>query len=158
MDNFKDGIINDIIIKDLIKNNDSRGWLIELFRKDMIDENIFPDMSYISLTHSGIVRGPHEHLEQTDYFCFIGYSIFRLFLWDNREESDTYRNRMILDMDENSPKIVIVPPRIVHAYKNIGDGSGLVINLPNKLYAGWGKKEDVDEVRYENDSNSLFKI
>lgn len=158
MDNFKDGMINDIIIKDLIKNNDSRGWLIELFRKDMIDENIFPDMSYISLTHSGIVRGPHEHLEQTDYFCFIGYSIFRLFLWDNREESDTYRNRMILDIDENSPKIVIVPPRIVHAYKNIGDGPGLVINLPNKLYAGWGKKEGVDEVRYENDSNSLFKI
>lgn len=158
MDNFKDGIINDIIIKDLIKNNDSRGWLIELFRKDMIDENIFPDMSYISLTHSGIVRGPHEHLEQTDYFCFIGYSIFRLFLWDNREESDTYRNRMILDIDENSPKIVIVPPRIAHAYKNIGDGPGLVINLPNKLYAGWGKKEGVDEVRYENDSNSLFKI
>lgn len=158
MSNFKDGKINDIIIKDLVKNDDNRGWLIELFRKDMIEENIFPDMSYVSLTHPGIARGPHEHLEQTDYFCFIGYSTFRLFLWDNREESGTYKNKIILDIDENNPKIVIVPHRIVHAYKNIGNVSGLVINLPNRLYAGWGKKEKVDEIRYENDPNSPFKI
>lgn len=156
--NFKDEKIDDIIIKDLVKNEDKRGWLMELFRKDEIDENIFPDMSYISMTHSGTTRGPHEHIEQTDYFCLIGYSTFRLFLWDNRKESETYRNKMIIDIDGDNPKIIIVPPRIVHAYKNIGDGPGLVINLPNKLYAGWGKKEKVDEVRYENDPNSPFKI
>lgn len=156
--NFKDEKIDDIIIKDLVKNEDKRGWLMELFRKDEIDENIFPEMSYISMTHSGITRGPHEHIEQTDYFCFIGYSTFRLFLWDNRKESETYRNKMIIDIDGDNPKIIIVPPRIVHAYKNIGDGPGLVVNLPNKLYAGWGKREKVDEVRYENDPNSPFKI
>lgn len=158
MRNFKTGEINDIIIKDLIKYEDDRGWLIELFRKDIIDENVFPEMSYISLTYPGVVRGPHEHLEQTDYFCFVGPSTFKLVLWDNRKESATYKNKMSLSIGENDPKMVIVPPGIAHAYKNIGDKPGLVINHPNRLYAGWGKKEKVDEIRYENDPESPFKV
>jgi dTDP-4-dehydrorhamnose 3,5-epimerase len=158
MSNFKPGDIDGIIIKDLIKNEDSRGWLIELFRKDMIGEDIFPEMSYISLTYPGIARGPHEHLEQTDYFCFLGPSTFRLVLWDNRKESATYNNKMSLNVGKNNPKIVIIPPGIVHAYKNIGDEPGLVVNLPNKLYAGWEKRERVDEIRYEGNTNSPFMV
>lgn len=158
MSNFKVGEIKDIIVKDLIRNEDDRGWIIELFRKDMIDEAIFPDMSYLSLTYPGITRGPHEHLEQTDYFCFVGSSTFKLMLWDNRKKSSTYNNKMILNVGEDNLKIVIIPPGIVHAYKNIGDKPGLVINLPNRLYAGWGKKEKVDEIRYEGNPNSPFKV
>ncbi len=154
---FKSSEINDIIVTDLIKNEDKRGWLIELFRKDQIDEKILPEMSYISLTFPGIIRGPHEHLEQTDYFCFLS-STFKLMLWDNRKESATYKHKMSLIIGENNPRIVIVPPQIVHAYKNIGDVPGLVINLPNKLYAGWGKKEKVDEIRYENNPESSYKV
>jgi dTDP-4-dehydrorhamnose 3,5-epimerase len=157
MTDFKTGSIDDIIIKKLIKNEDNRGWLIELFRKDMTDDYLSPEMSYISLTYPGIVRGPHEHLGQTDYFCFLG-SAFKLVLWDNRKESATYKNKMSLDMEENDYIIVIVPPGIVHAYKNTGNKPGFVINLPNKLYAGWGKKEKVDEIRYENTPNSPFKV
>ncbi len=158
MNNFKNGEINGVIIKDLIKFEDCRGWLIELFRKDMIEEDVFPQMSYISLTLPGIVRGAHEHAEQTDYFCFAGPSSFRLVLWDNRKESATYKNKTILNINERNPKIVIVPPGIAHAYKNIGEKPGLVINLPNRLYAGWGKKEKADEIRYESDPDSPFKM
>jgi dTDP-4-dehydrorhamnose 3,5-epimerase len=158
MSSFKTGRINGVIIKDLTKNEDDRGWLIELFRKDMIGEDIFPEMSYISLTYPDIARGPHEHLEQTDYFCFLGPSTFRLVLWDNRKESATYNNTMSLNVGENNPKIVIIPPGIVHAYKNIGDKPGLVVNLPNKLYAGREKKGKVDEIRYEGNTNSPFMV
>ncbi len=158
MSKFKPGEINGVIIKDLIRYDDGRGWLIELFRKDMIDEDIFPEMSYISLTYPGVTRGPHEHAEQTDYFCFAGSSTFRLLLWDNRKESKTHNNMVSLEAGENNPKIVIIPPGVVHAYKNIGDKPGLVINLPNKLYAGWGKKEKVDEIRYEGNPESPFKV
>lgn len=158
MSNFKPGEIDGVIIKDLIKNEDSRGWLIELFRKDMIDDDNFPEMSYISLTYPGIARGPHEHSEQTDYFCFMGPSTFKLMLWDNRKKSATYNNKMSLNVGESDRKIVIIPPGVVHAYKNIGDKPGLVINLPNKLYAGWGKKEKVDEIRYEGNPDTPFKV
>jgi len=147
--------INGIIIKPLVRHEDNRGWLIELFRKDMIE--ITPAMCYISLTYPNIVRGPHEHLKQTDYFCFFS-STFKLILWDNRKDSSTYGNKMSISAGENDPKIVIVPPGVVHAYKNIGEKAGLVVNFPDKLYAGWGRKEKVDEIRYENIPNSKFKV
>jgi len=47
-------------------------------------------MSYISQTEPGIIRGPHEHKDQADLFCFIGPSTFRLYLWDARKGSPTF--------------------------------------------------------------------
>lgn len=112
-------------------------------------------MSYVSMTKPGVARGPHEHIEQTDYFCFFGH--FRLYLWDNRKGSATYNEKMIIDKD-GRPFIAIVPPGIVHAYKNVGAEGALVINLPDRLFKGKGKAFPVDEVRYENDPESLFRI
>ena len=155
---FKRGDIEGVIVRDLRKFVDERGWLAELFRQDEISEEVYPVMSYISMTLPGVTRGPHEHLEQTDYFCFLGPSNFKLVLWDNRKESSTYMNKMVLFVGEDNPKAVIIPPRVVHAYKNVGGKPGIVLNFPNKLYAGWGKKEKVDEVRYEDDPNSIFKV
>jgi dTDP-4-dehydrorhamnose 3,5-epimerase len=155
---FKNGPIDDIEIRSLIKYGDERGWLMELYRRDEINEPLFPVMSYISMTKPGVVRGPHEHVAQTDYFCFAGPSSFRVFLWDNRSASPTYRNRMVVVAGEDQPSIVIVPEGVVHAYKNIGDKDGLVINCPNRLFMGPGKKEPVDEVRYEDDADSPFKV
>ena len=41
---------------------DDRGWLIELFRSDETEPDLSPAMAYISLTHAGVTRGPHEHV------------------------------------------------------------------------------------------------
>ena len=146
---FKDGQIEGVVIKNLNKYNDSRGWLIELFRHDGMDYREYPVMSYISETKAGVARGPHEHVDQTDYFCFIGPSTFRLFLWDARKDSPTLGNKIMADYGENNPAAVVVPPGVVHGYKNIGDKNGWVFNAANRLYAGWDKKEDVDEIRHE---------
>jgi dTDP-4-dehydrorhamnose 3,5-epimerase len=35
---------------------------------------------------------------------------------------------------------------------------GWVINMPNKLYAGKGRQEPVDEIRHENDNNSPYTL
>jgi dTDP-4-dehydrorhamnose 3,5-epimerase len=150
--------IESVIIRELKQHDDSRGWLIELFRNDEIGSLINPAMSYVSMTKPGVTRGPHEHHEQTDFFCFIGPSIFRLYLWDNRPNSSTYNHRYVGDFGENNKVAVIIPPGIVHAYKNIGECNGLVYNSPNKLYAGINRQEPVDEIRYENNPNSPFVI
>lgn len=155
---FKEGKIEGVIIKDIKKYSDKRGWLIELFRQDEIKEDIYPVMSYISMTLPNVTRGPHEHREQTDYFAFLGPSNFKLFLWDNRPYSLTFKSKMELVVGEDNPKLVIIPPGIVHAYKNIDKKPGLVLNFPNRLHADWGKKGKVDEIRYENDPNPPYKI
>lgn len=132
---------------------DSRGWLAEIYRED---EALFrPVMTYVSVTKPGIGRGPHEHAEQADFFCFLGD--FRLYLWDNRPGSATYGQHTKTDLTDR-PHVAIVPPGVVHAYKNIGTKDGLVFNLPDRLYKGPGKTQPVDETRYEDDINSPYKM
>ena len=150
--------IDDVIIKEIKKFTDDRGWLMELFRQDEIPEEFLPVMSYVSLTKPGVARGPHEHRDQADCFAFIGPSIFRLYLWDNRENSKTYGVKFTFDFGESNPAMVIVPKGVVHAYKNVGEIDGIVFNAPNRLFAGYGKKEPVDEIRHEENENSKFQL
>lgn len=150
--------IDGVIVRQPSKHHDERGWLLEVFRSDELLPDHMPAMSYVSATRPGVVRGPHEHRDQTDLFCFIGPSTFRLYLWDNRSESSTFRAKAILDVGEENPAVVIVPPGVVHAYKNIGDGDGIVFNAPNRLYAGKDRAEPVDEIRHEDEPDSIFRV
>jgi dTDP-4-dehydrorhamnose 3,5-epimerase len=65
---------------------------------------------------------------------------------------------MRLDVGEDNPVTVLVPPGVVHAYRCISDTKGLVVNLPDKLYAGEQRKEEVDEIRHEDKTDSPFLL
>jgi len=155
---FLIGAIQGVEIRPLKRHVDERGWLFEIFRSDELDASIFPVMAYVSETLPGLTRGPHEHLDQTDYFCFLGPSTFEMVLWDNRPESPSYWNRQTVLAGKDYPCVVIVPERVVHAYHNIGEEPGWVINCPNRLYAGKGKEGTVDEIRHERDPQSPFRL
>lgn len=155
---FTVGKIKDVVVYPLKKHIDERGWLAELFRHDELDEEFYPAMAYISFTEPNVHRGPHEHQQQADLFCFIGPSNFKLRMWDNRPDSATYNNVMTLYIGNDNPQAIIIPKGIVHAYKNIGNVPGAVINCPNRLFMGKGKKEAVDEIRYEDDPSTVFRI
>lgn len=155
---FKKGAIRDVVVSDLRKFVDERGWLAELFRHDEIASEFYPQMAYISITEPHVTRGPHEHVDQADLFCFIGPSNFKMRLWDNRPESETYMNVMTLFVGEDNPKSIIVPKGVVHAYRNVGHTKGVVINCPNRLFMGQKKSEPIDEIRHEDDPDTIFKI
>ncbi len=157
-DSFKDGEIEGVVVRKLARNNDSRGWLTELYRSDELDAEFFPVMSYISSTNPGVTRGPHEHRDQADFFCFLGPSNFKLRLWDNRKESETFLCRSTLIVGEDNPVTVLIPAGVVHAYQNVGEIDGIVINCPNRLYRGAGRKEEVDEIRHENDGDTIYRM
>lgn len=139
----------------LSKHTDHRGWLLELFREDELPEGFRPAMSYLSVTHPGIARGPHEHTHQTDGFVFLN-GTYTLYLWENRAGHEPAYEEFVLG--ESDPALVIVPPGVVHAYRNTGHNDAFVLNFPDKLYAGWGRQEPVDEIRHESDENSPFKL
>ena len=155
---FKDGNIEGVVVRHLKKYTDGRGWLIELYREDELDPEFHPVMSYISTTNPGIARGPHEHVDQADLFGFIGPSTFKIYLWDYRKNSPTFMNKMVFLAGKDKPTAVLVPCGVVHAYMNVGNQPGMVTNYPNRLFAGKGRKDQVDEIRHENDPNTIFKI
>jgi dTDP-4-dehydrorhamnose 3,5-epimerase len=153
---YIDGEIDGVEIRPLKPFHDKRGWLVEIFRHDQLTQERFPVMMYVSSTLPGVTRGPHEHVDQTDGFAFIGPSDFRLYLWDHRPNSRTRGHRCVATFGASNPAAVWIPPGVVHAYRNVGEVSGLVFNVPNRLYAGWGKKEPVDEIRHEDADPSKF--
>ena len=157
-EDFKSGEIEGVVVRDLRKFNDERGWLTELFRHDELAAEFFPAMAYISATKPGVTRGPHEHVDQADLFCFIGPSNFKIRMWDNRADSKTFNHVMTLVVGEDNPKSVLVPKGVVHAYQNVGADQGIVINCPNQMYAGEGKRDAVDEIRHEDDPHTVFRM
>jgi len=152
------GKIHDVTARPLSKFLDERGWLAELYRSDEVAAELMPVMAYISMTQPGVARGPHEHTDQTDYFCFIGPSNFKIYLWDARADSPTFGIRQVIYAGADSPFMVIVPPGVVHAYRNIGNENGIVFNGPNRLYAGHGKNSSVDEIRHEETRGSAYLL
>ncbi len=152
-----EGEIEGCLITPLTKFIDERGWLAEFFRRDELPERLHPAMGYLSLTHAGVSRGPHEHEEQSDLFLFFS-GLFRVYLWDTRRHSDTFRHRRRIAVGERDPVSLIVPPGVVHAYRNVGENDAYIVNCPNRLYAGEGKDGLVDEIRYEKADGSPFQI
>ena len=155
---FTKGNIEGVEVIKLEKHVDDRGFLVETIRQDTLPEGLIPEMAYVSITEPGVARGPHEHEDQTDIFSFIGPGNFKITLWDNRSKSGTFRHRMVLFGGQDNPLTLIVPPGVVHAYRNISAAErGTVLNYPNRLYAGRGKKEPVDEIRHEESQDKFYQ-
>ena len=155
---FRDGPVDGVTFRPLAQHSDQRGWLIELYREDELPPAQHPVMAYISETLPGVARGPHEHVDQTDYFAFVGPGEFRLYLWDARPTSPTRGHCMKVVVGESNRQCVVVPPGVVHAYKNVGPTPGWVFNAPNRLYAGSGKRAPVDEIRHEDKAESVYRL
>ena len=155
---FTDGPIDGIVIRPLKRFEDDRGWLVELYRDDELVSGVRPAMAYVSETLPSVARGPHEHRDQTDVFAFIGPGDFKIYLWDIREDSPTRGRRQTLVAGESAPQSVVVPPGVVHAYKNISPIPGLVINCPDRLYAGESRRGPVDEIRHEDMEDSPYVL
>jgi dTDP-4-dehydrorhamnose 3,5-epimerase len=155
---YRSGTIDGVICRPLKKYHDPRGWLCELYRHDELPFEFHPVMVYISMTEAGVARGPHEHVDQADVFCFLGPSNFKVYLWDSRPRSPTCGIRQTELMGSDRPMLLIIPPGVVHAYKNVGLEPGIVFNCPNRLYRGPGRRDPVDEVRHEDNADSVFQL
>lgn len=151
---FTTSPIPGVLIRSLTRYDDSRGWLTELFREDELPSDYAPAMGYLSMTRPGVARGPHEHHDQTDGFAFMS-GLFEITLWENRVGREHFR--WTLRAGKETPVFLIVPPGVVHAYRNVGADDALVFNFPNRLYAGKGRSEGVDEIRHE-EFDSEFQL
>jgi dTDP-4-dehydrorhamnose 3,5-epimerase len=140
-----------VIVTPLSKYADSRGWLTEVWRTDELASEWHPAMGYVSSTQPGVTRGPHEHVEQADLFVFLSGQ-FNVYLWDK------VGGRMQVAVGADYPASVLVPPGIVHAYQNVGATDAIVLNFPNRLYRGAGRREVVDEIRHEDDRDNRFVV
>lgn len=158
VESFQEGPIEGVAFRPLSRHEDRRGWLVELYRDDELPADQRPAMVYVSETLPGVTRGPHEHVDQTDYFAFVGPGDFQLWLWDARPDSPTQGHCSRTIVGQSNRQCVVVPPGVVHAYRNAGSTPGWVFNAPNRLYAGSGKQQPVDEIRHEDRPDSPYRM
>ena len=151
---FQNGKIHDVVIRHLKKSVDERGWFAKLFREDEVEQQFKPITSYISVTHPDIVRRGHKDVDQADMFAFIGPSNFEVYLWNTRKNSPTLQYKFVFITGGDVKKSVIIPPGVVHAYKT----GGKVLSFPNRLFAGKGKKEPIDEIRHEEHADAVIQL
>ena len=152
------GDIDGVHFRQLQRFHDPRGWLAELYRHDETPPELQPAMAYISQSEPGAARGPHEHVEQTDHFVFLGPGDFVVYLWDPRSHSPSCGKMARRVCGGSDLCALTIPPGVVHAYRNVSDQPSQVFNAPNRLYAGTDKKEPVDEIRHEDVEDSPYLV
>ncbi len=75
-----------------------------------------------------------------------------------RSDSATFGNRTTLLAGRSNPIAVIIPPGAVHAFKNVGHGPAIVVNLPDRLHGGHGRRDPIDEIRHEDRPDCPFLL
>lgn len=129
-------MIEGIVIKDLVKNVDERGFFSELLRgdwKDLLGEDRIVQFN-LSYSYPNIVRAWHRHLRgQADYFICIEGSI-KVCAYDDREDSKTFGELDEIILSEERPRVVRIPGILWHGYQAIGAKPIKQLYGVNQLY------------------------
>jgi len=111
---------------------DERGRLMEIGRAD---DDVFEQFGqvYMTTNYPGVVKAWHYHERQSDNVtCIKG--MIKLVLHDPRENSPTKGATDEFFIGEYSPKLIHIPPMVLHGWKCISDTESIVINLTTQMY------------------------
>lgn len=138
-------LIEGVRTKDLKVIPDERGRLMEMLRSD---DDLFIKFGqlYLTTAYPGVVKAWHYHKRQVDHFVVVK-GMFKVVLWDTREDSSTYGYVNEFFMGEHNPILLQIPNLVYHGFKCIGESEGLVVNCPSEVY----DYENPDEYRYPYD-------
>ncbi|HET6438783.1 MAG TPA: dTDP-4-dehydrorhamnose 3,5-epimerase family protein [Anaeromyxobacter sp.] len=125
-------LIEGVTIKALAVHADERGRLMEMLRRD--DECFIEfGQTYLTTMFPGVTKAWHHHELQTDFFvCVRG--MIKLVLYDEREGSPTRGTLNEFFLGDHNPKLVRIPPRVWHGFKNIGESESLIVNITTHPY------------------------
>ncbi len=137
------GIIEGVKVRDLRKIRDDRGWLMEIFRSDWPEFQKF-GQTYMTTCKPGVIKAWHYHRLQWDHFVPIKGNAL-VGLYDSREDSPTKGTIQEVEIWENEPKFVRIPPLVYHGFTPLDDEEIWVVNTPTELY----NYDEPDEHRLE---------
>ena len=111
----------------------SGGVLTELFRRDWFDDPHEIDQVFQNLLEPGQISGWHMHAHTTDrLFVYLG--TMHVVLFDGREESPSHQVTNEFCMGTLRPGLLVVPPGVWHAVKNICSSPAALLNMVDHAY------------------------
>ena len=119
-------MIKDLIITPLRKIADERGSIMHMLRVDAPHFIKFGEI-YFSTAYPGIIKGWHEHTQQIQNYAVIS-GMIKLVLYDNREDSSTYRELQELYIGDENYCLITIPTGIIMGYKCISLSKCILAN------------------------------
>jgi len=119
------------------KLGDTRGWFMKVI--DGKEEGLPEHTGEIYLTHAsgkGQVRGNHYHDKAKEWFTLLqGKAELKLMDMGTEEV-------IIIELSENEPKTIVIPPGVAHAFLNTEEEPFLLLAYTDELY------DPVDTIPY----------
>jgi dTDP-4-dehydrorhamnose 3,5-epimerase len=125
--------IDGVYLKRLTRLADHRGSLAEVV--DTRDPFWLEPVvyAYEFTIRPGRIKGWGMHERQTDRY-FVSGSDLRVVLYDGREESKAYGRIEQFFFTQDTPGLLMIPPRVWHADQNWGSTDARVLNFPTHPY------------------------
>ncbi len=140
-------LISGVIIKQLQRNHDERGFFEELIR---VSDDFFED-SFGQLSHSymknGVIKAWHIHKTQIDWW-YVAKGTLKVALFDMREESKTNKKLNEFILGEQGLNVVLkIPSGVAHGCKAVGESE--LFYVTSKVY------NTAEEGRIPHDDKSI---
>lgn len=136
-------MIQGVEIREIATCGDHRGFFREVFRFKEQFENVPVGQLSHSLVNEGVVKGWHGHAYQYQWNYVISGKI-NVALYDNRQESPTYRKLMEFQVGDGHPVGYYFPPGVLHGYR-------CIVGPMQIIYVTSGSYDLDDELRYTLD-------
>lgn len=111
---------------------DERGYFFESFRRSWLPPGT-PEMlqANVSFSKAGVLRGIHYHLRQAD-FWLVPSGHVRAALFDLRATSPTRGASQVLELGEDEPLGIYIPPGVAHGHYAVS--ASLMTYLVDQYY------------------------
>ncbi|HTO92095.1 MAG TPA: dTDP-4-dehydrorhamnose 3,5-epimerase family protein [Candidatus Sulfotelmatobacter sp.] len=126
--------IHGVIVRDLTVHLDGRGEVTELYSRPWMKDGLESvEHVYQSATDYGVVKCWHLHQVHTDQFT-VTRGKLQVSLVDVRESSPTFRHVNTLFLGSLKPRLIKIPPMILHGWKALTAPEVLVVNFQSHVY------------------------
>jgi dTDP-4-dehydrorhamnose 3,5-epimerase len=132
---YRSPTIEGVIVKDLKVLLDGRGDVVELWSRPWVEAEgmVMPEHVYQSATDYGVVKCWHLHDAHTDQFT-VTRGKLQVTLVDIRPDSPTFGHVNPIFLGSTRPRLIKIPPRIMHGWKALSEPDVLVVNLQSHVY------------------------
>ena len=126
--------IEGVCLRDLTTHLDGRGSLTELWSSTWAGQGIIrAEHAYQSVTDYGVVKCWHLHAVHTDQFV-ITRGKAQVALADLRRDSPTFGQVNSLFAGFDRPRLIQIPPGIMHGWKALLPPELIVVNFQSHPY------------------------
>lgn len=140
---YKAPTIGGVVLRELTPLLDGRGEVTELWSRPWVERHGLdhPKHVYQSATDHGVIKAWHMHQIHTDQFT-VTRGKLQVNLVDVRVGSPTFGHVNSIFMGTLRPRLLKIPPFVLHGWKALSAPEVLVVNFQTEVY------DAADEFKY----------